>query len=293
MLIKKSFFRILLFLLAHLPFSLVYLFSNLLSLLLYLIPNSHKTNTNINLKIAFPLLNKTERAIFLRKSLKATAKSLFETGVVWLNFRKLERNNLLKIEGIANIKKSINLGKGLILFTPHMGNIELVLSFLAKKFSCTILYSEAKIGFLDSVMLSARKKTGAKMVKANPAGLKKILKALRENKVIAMAPDQVPNKKGGLLSNFFGHPALTMTLISNMASKTNSPCHSVTCVRLNEGAGFKILFSKRIEPLNTLGLQEGVNLMNCELEKCIMRAPEQYAWEYKKYKHSNSKDIYG
>ena len=292
MLIKKSFFRILLLLLAHLPFSLVYLFSNLLSLLLYFIPNSHKSNTNINLKIAFPLLNKTERIIFLRKSLKATVKSLLETGVVWLNFKKLERNNLIKIEGMANIEKSINLEKGLILFTPHMGNIELVLSFLAKKFSCTILYSEAKIGFLDSVMLRARKKSGAKMVKANSAGIKKILKTLRKNKVIAMAPDQVPNKKAGLLSNFFGHPTLTMTLLPNIASKTNSPCHSIACVRLKEGSGFKILFSKRIEPLNTLGLQEGVNLMNCELEKCIMRAPEQYAWEYKKYKHSSSKDIY-
>ena len=260
--------------------------------MLYLIPNSHKTNTSINLKIAFPLLNKTEREIFLRKSLKATAKSLLETAVVWLNYRKLERNNLLKIEGIANIEKSINLGRGLILFTPHMGNIELVLSYLAKKFSCTILYSEAKMVFLDSVMLSARERSGAKMVKANSAGIKKILKALRENQVIAIAPDQVPNKKGGLLSNFFGHPALTMTLIPNIASKTNSPCHSVACVRLKEGAGFKILFSKRLGPLNTSGLQEGVNLMNCELEKCIMKAPEQYAWEYKRFKHSSIKDPY-
>ena len=32
--------------------------------------------------------------------------------------------------------------------------------------------------------------------------------------------------------------------------------------------------------------------MNRELEKCIMFAPEQYAWEYKRYKHSKSKDPY-
>jgi len=292
MVIKKAFLSILLFCLAHLPLSLIYFLSNVLSLFLYLVPNSHKSNTHINLKIAFPLIDKAERAIFLKESLNATAKSLLETGVIWLNYKKLERNNLIKPVGLENIENSLNLEKGLILFTPHMGNIELVLSFLAKKFGCTIPYSEAKMVFLDKVMLKARRKIGAKMVKANSAGVKKIFTTLRKNKVIAIAPDQVPTKKGGLLSDFFGHPALTMTLISNMAAKTNSPCHSVACVRLKKGAGFKIFFSKRIEPLNTLGLHEGVNLMNCELEKCIMRAPEQYAWEYKKYKHSSSKDIY-
>ena len=41
-----------------------------------------------------------------------------------------------------------------------------------------------------------------------------------------------------------------------------------------------------------LDMQSSVDRMNVELEKCIMIAPEQYAWGYKRYKHSGKKDIY-
>ena len=44
--------------------------------------------------------------------------------------------------------------------------------------------------------------------------------------------------------------------------------------------------------MNYLDGQEGVNLMNRELEECIMKAPEQYAWEYKRFKHSVIKNPY-
>ena len=107
-----------------------------------------------------------------------------------------------------------------------------------------------------------------------------------------MASDQVPNKKSGIISNFFGTPALTVSLISSIAIRTKSPCHSVSCIRQKRGKGYGIIFSERLDKLNTLDVQEGVNLMNTELEKCIMKAPEQYAWEYKRFKHSKFKNPY-
>ena len=39
-------------------------------------------------------------------------------------------------------------------------------------------------------------------------------------------------------------------------------------------------------------IKEGVDTMNKELEKCIMLAPEQYAWEYKNYRRAGNEDHY-
>jgi lauroyl/myristoyl acyltransferase len=39
-------------------------------------------------------------------------------------------------------------------------------------------------------------------------------------------------------------------------------------------------------------IKEGVDTMNKELEKCIMLAPEQYAWEYKKYRRAGNENHY-
>jgi len=149
-----------------------------------------------------------------------------------------------------------------------------------------------KIDAVDELMKRARLLMGAEMVKADSGGVKSALKALNRGEVIIMASDQVPKKKSGIISNFFGTPALSVSLVSSLATRTESPCHSVSCIRLKKGKGYKVIFSERIEKLNTLGVPEGVNLMNTELEECIMKAPEQYAWEYKRFKHSNFKNPY-
>jgi len=260
--------------------------------LLSIVPNSLKTTTKTNLKICFPEKTPKEINILTRKSLKETSKNLFESGKCWITYPKLDINKLVEVEGKDLILRSLEEGRGVILFTSHIGNIEVLLNFVANNFTSTIPYTPAKISALDSVMKSARDSMGANMVKADSGGVKSSLIALKEGNLILMASDQVPKKSNGIISNFFGVSALTVTLISTLSKKTKSPCHSVTCLRQNRGQGFKITFSKKISQLNDLGVQDGVNLMNRELEKCIMKAPEQYAWEYKRFKHSTFESPY-
>ena len=99
------------------------------------------------------------------------------------------------------------------------------------------------------------------------------------------------NKKSGLISNFFGVPSLSTTLVHSLASKVDCPVHSLTCIRKGNGK-FQMIYSEELKDFSRLSQQEGVDIMNKELEKCIMSAPEQYAWEYKKYKHSTQDDPY-
>ena len=260
--------------------------------LLSIVPNSLKTTTRTNLKICFPEKTQMEIDILTRKSLKETSKSLFESGKCWITYPRLDINKLVEVEGKDLILKSLEEGRGVILFTSHIGNIEILLNFVANNFKSTIPYTPAKISALDSIVNNARGLMGANMVKADSGGVKSSLIALKEGNLIMMASDQVPKKSNGIISNFFGVSALTVTLISTLSKKTKSPCHTVTCLRQNRGQGFRIIFSKKINQMNDLGVQEGVNLMNRELEKCIMKAPEQYAWEYKRFKHSTFKSPY-
>ena len=260
--------------------------------LLSIVPNSLKTTTRTNLKICFPEKTQMEIDILTRKSLKETSKSLFESGKCWITYPRLDINKLVEVEGKDLILKSLEEGRGVILFTSHIGNIEILLNFVANNFKSTIPYTPAKISALDSIVNNARGLMGANMVKADSGGVKSSLIALKEGNLIMMASDQVPKKSNGIISNFFGVSALTVTLISTLSKKTKSPCHTVTCLRQNRGQGFRIIFSKKINQMNDLDVQEGVNLMNRELEKCIMKAPEQYAWEYKRFKHSTFKSPY-
>lgn len=288
----KGLFTLFLTLLSLISLKNIHFLGELMGFLLSILPNSARNNTKINLKLCFPNSSDQEIKVLTRKSLKETSRSLLESGKSWITFPKTGVANIIQIEGMKLVSESLSQEKGAILFTSHLGNIEVLISFLAENFKCTIPYTPAKINAVDELMKQARLLMGAEMVKADSGGVKSALKALNRGEVIIMASDQVPKKKSGIISNFFGTPALSVSLVSSLATRTESPCHSVSCIRLKKGKGYKVIFSERIEKLNTLGVPEGVNLMNTELEECIMKAPEQYAWEYKRFKHSNFKNPY-
>ena len=288
----KGLFALFLTLLSLISLKNIHFLGEAMGFLLSILPNSARNNTKINLKLCFPNSSDQEIKVLTRKSLKETSRSLLESGKSWITFPKTGVANIIQIEGMKLVSESLIQEKGAILFTSHLGNIEVLISFLAQNFKCTILYTPAKINAVDELMKQARLLMGAEMVKADSGGVKSALKALNRGEVIIMASDQVPKKKSGIISNFFGTPALSVSLVSSLATRTESPCHSVSCIRLKKGKGYKVIFSERIEKLNTLGVPEGVNLMNTELEECIMKAPEQYAWEYKRFKHSNFKNPY-
>ena len=288
----KGIFTLFLTLLSLISLKNIHFLGELMGFLLSILPNSARNNTKINLKLCFPNSSDQEIKVLMRKSLKETSRSLLESGKSWITFPKTGVSNIIQVEGMKLVSESLVQDKGAILFTSHLGNIEVLISFLAENFKCTIPYTPAKIDAVDELMKRARLLMGAEMVKADSGGVKSALKALNRGEIIIMASDQVPKKKSGIISNFFGTPALSVSLVSSLATRTDSPCHSVSCIRLKKGKGYKVIFSERIEKLNTLGVPEGVNLMNTELEECIMKAPEQYAWEYKRFKHSNFKNPY-
>jgi KDO2-lipid IV(A) lauroyltransferase len=247
--------------------------------------------TSANLRLAFPELDEIDIQSLTKKSLLETLRVLGELGLAW---SRLPGNNLLshiEIKGLNKVSKSLEKKKGLILFTPHLSNIEIMLNSISRELSCMALYTPSKNQYMNQVMLAARRKMGAEMVEPNMAGVKSMLSNLKQGGVVIIASDQVPNLEGGLLSNFFSTPALTMTVDSKLKLKTGAPCHSVYCLRKPQGEGFEVVYSEEIEGMD-LDIKSSVDRMNEELEKCIMNAPEQYAWEYKRYKHSGLKNIY-
>ena len=261
----KGLFALFLTLLSLISLKNIHFLGEAMGFLLSILPNSARNNTKINLKLCFPNSSDQEIKVLTRKSLKETSRSLLESGKSWITFPKTGVANIIQIEGMKLVSESLSQEKGAILFTSHLGNIEVLISFLAQNFKCTILYTPAKINAVDELMKQARLLMGAEMVKADSGGVKSALKALNRGEVIIMASDQVPKKKNGIISNFFGTPALSVSLVSSLATRTESPCHSVSCIRLKKGKGYKVIFSERIEKLITLGVPDGVNLLNTEL----------------------------
>ena len=75
---------------------------------------------------------------------------------------------------------------------------------------------------LRAVVGEARQAPGIEAVPTNLAGVKHVIRSLRNGNTFGALPDQVPSNGEGVWADFFGRPAYTMTLPVRVAKQFNA-----------------------------------------------------------------------
>ena len=272
------------------PYKGLFYIAKVLALLLYTLPNKHKRISKANLELVFPHKTSLQINSILRDSLFHSIMNILEAGLVWGKKNYKKKPGFINIKNFSEIENALSSDKGVLLFTPHIGNIEIIINFLGQHTNCTIPYTQPKNKALDKVITSSRNKSGVKMVDTNIGGVKEMLSALKNKKLVAVASDQVPKKGAGIISKFFNNEIYSMTLLPKLQQRTGCVAYLMYCERKEKGEGFVIHFDRKIDLSSDI--QEGVDKMNNEFEKCIMKLPGQYSWEYKKFKRTKLDSLY-
>tara|TARA_B100001093_G_scaffold241071_1_gene230827 strand:- start:518 stop:1393 length:876 start_codon:yes stop_codon:yes gene_type:complete len=272
------------------PYKGLFYIGKVLGLLLYILPNKHKRISKANLELVFPQKTSLQINSILRDSLFHSIMNILEAGLVWGKQDYKKKPGFINVKNFSEIETGLSSDKGILLFTPHIGNIEIIINFLGQHTDCTIPYTQPKHKGLDKIITNSRNKSGVKMVDINVSGIKEMLAALKNKKLAAVASDQVPKKGAGIISKFFNNEIYSMTLLPKLQQRTGCVAHLMYCERKEKGKGFVIHFDSKIDLSSNI--QEGVDKMNNEFEKCIMKLPGQYSWEYKKFKRTELDSIY-
>ncbi|MCW8899801.1 MAG: lysophospholipid acyltransferase family protein [Gammaproteobacteria bacterium] len=253
-----------------------------------IIPNRNRAVTEKNLQLCFPKMNLQQQKQLLRKSLIETGKTFTEAGPMW----KWEKDKLFKlikqVQGEELLTKALENKHGVILALPHLGNWELLSLYVSNKYPTTSMYQRPKMAQLESIIKHGRERMGANLVPADNVGVRAMLKALKNNELVVILPDQEPNTGTGLFAPFFGLQAYSMTLVSRLAKKTQASVIIAYTKRLTSGEGYEITFTdlpEMNEIINTKDLDDSVVYLNNELEKMIRCVPEQYQWSYKRFRN--------
>ena len=251
--------------------------------LTYVIPNRNRHVTKINIQLCFPDKDKLQQQQLVRNSLIETGKTAAEISPMW-HWEKDKLLNLVKnVQGEELLLEAIKNNKGVILAAPHLGNWELLGHYLADKYPTTCMYQKPKIHQLDDIIRKGRERFGVKLVPADGLGIRAMLKAVKNNELICILPDQEPSQGDGVYVPFFNVKAYCMILISRLAKKTDATVLIIYSKRLKNGEGYDIVFSP-LEKINTESVEESVLYLNSEMEKCIREIPEQYQWSYKRFR---------
>ena len=102
-----------------------------------------------------------------------------------------------------------------------------------------------------------------------------------------MASDQVPAHGMGKYSTFFGHECFSFSLAPSLASKTNKPI-LMSFLSYDSAIGHIINFKK---PSYGIYKEDGVDVMNKEMENAIRKNPKEYSWEYKKFRRLSDRSV--
>ena len=239
--------------------------------------------TETNLAISFPDLSEEDRTRLARMSLYEMNVSILGHGRNWLWEPQRLLQDVTRISGERHLHAALAEQRGTIVLLPHLGNWELANHYLSGRYPVTTLYREPKTAVFADFIRQARARGGAKLVSANRGGVRALLKALESGEMISLLPDQVPPLRFGKFARFFGEPTLTMTLATKLLQRTKAAAVCSYCKRLTDGK-YEIVFRPVDKAIYDPDSATALAALNKSIEGCVLDCPEQYQWQYKRYK---------
>jgi Kdo2-lipid IVA lauroyltransferase/acyltransferase len=193
---------------------------------------------------------------------------------------------------LTNMSETIRLlverKTGAVMATPHFGNWEVVGYMMATLgFPVDAVARPLDNPYINEYILGVRENTGMRILYKK--GATRSMDDVLENKgILGFIPDQDAGKKG-MYVNFFGRLASTYKSVGLMAMTHNVPLIVGYGKRLDEEYHFEIGIERVIMPEEWAGREDPLRWLTQEwttaMEAVIRRAPEQYLWMHRRWKH--------
>lgn len=184
----------------------------------------------------------------------------------------------------GDVRATVENGTGLLLLIPHLGHWELLGHWVSQLGPLHALYQPPKAEGLDALVLNGRRGAGFQVHPTTVRGVSALSKALKNGEIVAVLPDQHPDPEGSVKAPFFNHAIPTMTLAAKLIQK-NPQAHVLTLAALRRFPGaYEVVLDRPNEEFRNSDLVTACTEMNQSIERLIAQAPEQYQWEYKRFR---------
>lgn len=239
--------------------------------------------TTVNIEICFPDLTRERQQSLIKASLYETSMNAMDMARCWVRSRDHLEGRISKVDGLEHLDEAVAAGKGTLVLLPHLGSWEIVSLYLSNRYKVTALYREPRATALAGFIHRQRQRHGVRLLSLGTAGLRAVLQTLRANDMALLFPDQVPPRHSGQFAPFFGEPTLTMTLGSRLLRRSGARAVCAYCKRL-PGGRYEVQFRPVNEAIYNADLATSLDGLNRSVEACVRECPEQYQWEYRRFK---------
>ena len=241
-----------------------------------------------NITTVFTNKSKNEIDKLTNESCKETLISFFESLYSWGRGPQKTSFHVNKVvDRYLFTQETVNSPR--LCFSFHNRSIDFLLSWLIVQSQSTVMYKPFKLKPFDEFVKKHRSYNNSLPVEASIRGVRQMLIDIKCNKTITLASDQVPQRKLGIESYFFGKKCYSTTIVSSLAKKMNNLPIMVYVTKPNKSI-YSIVFAQSSPQIK---LDDGHKYMNQLFEAEISKNPKEYSWEYKKFRRiEENKDLY-
>jgi len=204
--------------------------------------------------------------------------------------RMIDRRGLeqiIQIKGRENVDRALAAGKGVIVFSAHFGNWE-VLAAAARPLGLR-LHSVGRAldnPLLDRYVEQERSRYALSMIRKE-GGLREIVRALRSGDAVAMLLDQHAGRSG-IAVDFLGRPASTFRAAAELSVRFGLPLLGGFGTRVEESPRFELVFDPPLWPDPEADREAEVSRLTQAASDAIARRvrsrPEQWNWLHRRWR---------
>jgi KDO2-lipid IV(A) lauroyltransferase len=214
-----------------------------------------------------------------------------QTVVEVMSFKQMRRKHHdlnVKIHHIERYEELLRSGHGGVLITAHFGNWELLQLWSGLRGTpIHVLTREQKYSRINNLINELRESHGSVSIRRG-AGIRGLIRALREKKMVGVLGDQSAGKTEGIILPFFGRRTTVPIGAFQLAHRTDAFIMPFFIVRTG-GQEHEVYSEETLKDDPSLDPSARVEFQVRQylkiLEDFIRKFPNQWLWENKRWKY--------
>ena len=267
-------------LLARLPLPVLRALGAGLGRLLYALARRRRHIALVNLRLCYPDWSDARLHDVARRSFVLFSQAFFDRAWLWHAPPAVVRQRLRITGSTCDLTRE----GAVVMFAPHFYGMDAGGSAVMDQIerpACTI-YSTQSNPAVDAWMRAGRLRFGQATLLSRQDGVKPIVRALREGKMLYLLPDMDLGPQESIFVPFFGIPTATVPSLPRFAKLGGARVVPVVTRLVPDGYEVRVHPAWQSYPSDDVTADTA--RMNAELQTWIDAMPEQYYWVHKRFK---------
>jgi len=274
---------VLMWLLHWLPLPILGRIGKAIGSLLFILLRRRRHIALTNLRLCLPELGDREHLRIARAHFQGYARGVLERGILW--FASPERLRKL-IQIVPAVPTTAAAARPTIFLCPHFVCLEVAGVAITMAGPACSMYVTQHNRVFDEALRKGRLRftPDERNLITRQAGIKPIIRAMREGRPFLMLPDMDFGRRESVFVPFFGVPAATLTAPARLTMATDGQIIPVMTRFLPKYEGWQVIFYPPWDDYPGTDVDAATARMNAFIEARVLEAPSEYFWSHKRFK---------